>query len=198
MISLSNIINCVAFLANFGLVDISSQFILSKAAFFLSSSHALFLFRVCIWYSVNKYLAGCIFCLYGYFGKSNLDTVLKCRNLLRPIFSVILYIIKALAALQIPLCNFDVFLVDFSNQIACSFLSAFSLDQNFYHNPRVFCSNARLMMALTISSIYLSVIYLESHFLHFPFFLFALLYPIAFLTASSVTLFSSISVWAGI
>ena len=74
------------------------------------SSHVLFFFLVCARHSVNTCLADCIPRLHGQSGESNPGTFLKCRNFLRPIFSVLICIIRALAALQRPLCNLASFL----------------------------------------------------------------------------------------
>ena len=137
----SDFINCAAFLASLSWVSISSELILPKAAFLLSSSYALFLFLVCARHSINTCLADYISRLHGHFGESNPGTFLKCRNFLRPIFSVLICAIRTLAALQKPLCNFNVFFVGF-RPIACSSLPVFSLDQVFSHSPRVFSSNA--------------------------------------------------------
>lgn len=99
-INLSDFINLISFLVNFGWVSIFSQFILLKITFFLSFSYILFFFLVCARYFVNKYLADCIPCLYGHSGKSNPSTFLRYRNFLKPIFSILIYTIRALATLQ--------------------------------------------------------------------------------------------------
>ena len=197
LISPSDFINCTTFLASFGWVSTSSQLIFLKAAFLLSSSHILFLFMVCTGHSINTCLADCIFCLYGHSGESNPGTFLKCKNFLRPIFSVLIYMIRALAALQRPLCSFNIFFVGFG-QIACSFLPFFSLDQNSFHSLRVFWSIANLIAALVLPITCCSAVYPESYSLHFLFFLFALFYLVASLAATSASLFSLIFVWAGI
>ncbi len=112
-IGLRDIINCAAFLANFGWVIISPSLTFPKAAFLLSSSHVLFLSLVFAWHSVNTCFANCIPRLHGHSGELNPGTFLKCKNFLSPIFSVLILTIRALAALQKPLCNFSMFFVSF-------------------------------------------------------------------------------------
>ena len=118
----------------------------------------------------------------------NTGTFLESRNFLRPIFSVLICTTRALAALQRPLCYFSVFLVGFG-QIACSSLPVFSLDQAFSHGSRVFCSDASLTIALALPSVCPSAVYPESHSIHFPFLLFALLHPVASMAATSASSF---------
>lgn len=72
-------------------------------------------------------------------------------------------------------------------QIAGNFLPVFSLDQASSHSSRVFCSNANFIVALALPSQCLSAAYPESHFLHFLFFFFALLHPVAFLAGTSAS-----------
>ena len=101
-ISPGDFINWAAFLANLGLINISSQPILPNATFLLSSSYIISLFRVCRRHSTSKCLADCIPLLQGHFGESKPGTFLKCRNFLRPIFSFLIWTMRALAALQRP------------------------------------------------------------------------------------------------
>ena len=58
-ISPSDFMNWAAFLANLGLVSISSQFILPNAIFLRSSSYILFFFWVCKRHSISKCFADC-------------------------------------------------------------------------------------------------------------------------------------------
>lgn len=51
---------------------------------------------MCTWHSINMCLADCIPCLHGQSGELNPSTFLKCRNFLRPIFSVLICTIRAL------------------------------------------------------------------------------------------------------
>ena len=142
-------------------------------------------------------LANCSFCQYKYSGKSNLGTFLKYGSFLRLIFSVFIYIIRVLAALLRSLYSFSVFLLGL-RQIVYNFFSIFSLDQTFFHSTSILYLSASLMVSLTLSSIYLSVVYSESYSLHFSIFFFAFLYPIAFLAATSTSLFFFISIYASI
>ncbi len=127
-ISSSNFINWAASLVNFGWVNMSSQLILPNAAFLLSTSHVLFLFPVYARHSTSTCLADCTPHLQGHSGESNPGTFLECSNFLRPIFSVLIWTTRALAALQRLLCIFSVCFVGFG-QMACSSLPVFSLDQ---------------------------------------------------------------------
>ena len=134
---------CAAFLANFGWVNISSQLILPKAAFLLSSSQILLLLPVCVWHFVSTRLADCSPRLHWHSGESNPVTFLECKNFLRPIFFVLIWITRALAALQRLLCIFSVFFVGFG-QIAYNSLPVFSFDQASSYSSKVFCSDASL------------------------------------------------------
>ena len=136
-ISPSDSINCAAFLASFDLVSISSQLMLPKAVFLLSSSHVLFLFLIFAWHSVNICLADCIPCLYRNSSDLNPGTFLKCKNFLRPIFSVFIFMIRTLSALQGLLYSFKAFFVDFG-QIVCNSLPVFSLDRILPITQRLF------------------------------------------------------------
>ena len=127
-VSPRDFMNCAAFLANFGWVNISSQLIRLKATFLLSSSQILFLFRMCIRHSISTYLADCSPRLQGYSGDSTPGTFLECKNFWRPVFSVFICTTRALAALQSSLCVFSVFFVGLG-QIACTSLPVFSFDQ---------------------------------------------------------------------
>ena len=95
--------NGAAFLANFGWVNISSQLILPKAAFLLSSSHVLFLFLVCARHSVSTNLADCILRLHGHSGEPHPSTFLECKNFFRPIFSVLICTSSAACSPLYPL-----------------------------------------------------------------------------------------------
>lgn len=94
----------------------------------------------------------------------NLALFLSVETFVRPNFSVLICTISALAALQRPLCTFNV-------------LPVFSLDQAFSQSSNVFRSDASLMMSLALLSSCLSAIYLEPHSLHF-------FYPVASLAAT--------------
>lgn len=138
--------NLAAFLASLGWVNISSQHILSNAAFLLASSHMLFLFSVHIRHSISRCCADCDPRLQGHSSESKAGNFLECRNFLRPIFSVLTGTIITLATLQRPLSILSIFFMG-SGQIVRSSLPVFSLDQVIYHNSEVFCSSASLMVA---------------------------------------------------
>ena len=129
-ISSSNFINWADFLVNFGWVNISSQLILPNAAFFLSTSHVLLFFLVYTRRSPSTCLADCTPRPQGNSGESNPGTFLECKNLLRLIFSVLIWTTRALAALQRLLCIFSVCFVGF-RQMACSSLPVFFFDKTF-------------------------------------------------------------------
>ncbi len=107
---------------------------------------------------------------------------LECRNLLRSIFSFFIWTIGALATLQRLLCIFSVCFVLFG-QMAFSSLPLLSLDQTSSQRSKVFCSDASSMVALAWLTSCFSAECPESHSLHFPFLVFALLYPLASLAA---------------
>ncbi len=182
---------------NFVWVNISSQLILSKAVFLLSTHHVPFFFPVYAKRSTSICLAEFTPRLQGYSEYSNHGTFLECRNLLRPIFSVLIWITRALAALQGSFCIFSVCFVGFA-QIAYSSLPVFSFDQTFSQRSRVFCSNASLMVALARPTSCFSAVCPESHSLHFLFLLFALLHLMAFLAAISASSLPFMFLWAGI
>ncbi len=117
---------------------------------------------------------------------SNPGTFLECRNLLRLIFSVLIWTTRALAALLRLLCIFRVCFVGFG-QMAFSFLPVFSLDQASSQRSRVFCSNASLMVALARLTSCFSAVCPKSHSLHFLFLFFAHLYPVASLSTISAS-----------
>ncbi len=197
LISPSDLLNEAAFLVNFGWVNISSQLILPIAAFLLSTFHVLFPFPVYACHSTSMCLADCTPCLQKHSGESNPGTFLECQNLLRPIFSVLIWTTKALAALQRSLYIFSVYFVDFG-QMACSFLSVFLLDQTSSQRSRVFCSDASLIIHLAQSTSCFSTLCLKSYSLHFLFLLFALLHPVASLAAISASSLPLIFLWVGI
>lgn len=184
-------------MANFGWVSISSQPIFSKVAFHLSSSYVLFFFLVWAQHSVNTCLVNWIHCLHRQSSEPNPGTFLKYRNFLRPIFSILISIIRVLTALQKCLYNPSIFFIGFE-QIACSFLPIFLLDHASSHSPNVFCFNASLIMILALPSTCLSTVYLKSHSLQFPFLLFTFLYSITSLASTSVSSFPFIYIWRSI
>ena len=143
--------NWAAFLTNFGLVSISSQLILPNATFLLSSSHIRFLFWVCKRHSTSRCFADCRPRLQGHSGESKPGTFLEWRNFLRPIFSVRIWTMSALAALPRPLCTSSVFFVGFG-QIACSSLPVLSLVQAISHCSEALRSNASLTVARDLPS----------------------------------------------
>ncbi len=169
---------------NFGWINISSQLIFPNVAFPLPTPHVLFFFSVYARHFTSICLADCTHCLQGHSGDPNPGTFLECRNLLRPIFSIFIWTIRALAVLRRHLCIFSVCFVRFG-QIACSSLPVFSLDQTSSQRSKVFCSDASLMVALARPTSCFSAVCPKSYSLHFPFFLFALLYLMASLAAIS-------------
>lgn len=74
-ISPNGFMNSAAFLANLGLVNISSQHIRPNATFLLPSSNILFLFRVYRRHSISKYFANCSPRLKALFGESKPGTL---------------------------------------------------------------------------------------------------------------------------
>ena len=171
---------------NFGWVNISSQLIILNAAFLLSTSHVLFFFPVYAWHSTSKCLADCTARLQGHSGESNLGIFLEFRNLLRPIFSVLILSTRGLAALQRPLCIFTIWFVGFG-QIAFDSLPVFLFDQTSSKRSRVFYFDASLMVVLVRPTLYFSAVCPESYSLHFPCLLFALLHRVASLAAISAS-----------
>lgn len=180
--------SCAAFLANLGWVSVSSQLILPQSAFLLSSSHIFFLFLMCIRHSISTCLADCAPCLHGHSADWNPSTFLECRNFLSPIFSVLICINRALAALQSPLCILSVFFVGVG-QTVCNFLPVFWLDHIFSHSSKVFRSNASLMVAFVLPKTCSSAVYVESNFFYFPSFFFTLFHPVASLAATFASSF---------
>lgn len=126
-------------------------------------SYVLFFFPIYTWHFVNTYLADCISCVYEQSSELNSDIFPKCRNFLRSIFSILIYITKAPATLHRLLYIFIIFFIGFG-QIVCSFLSVFSFEQDFFYSSRVFCSTTSLIMALALSNTCFFAVYPESHF----------------------------------
>lgn len=193
-ISPSDFMNWAAFLANLGRVSISSQHILPNAAFLVSPAHILFLFPVLIRHSTNRCFADRIPRLQGHSGKSKPGTFLVCRNFLRPIFSVLIWTISALAALRRPLCIFSTLLVGFG-QILQSSLPVFLFDQAVSQCSEMICSNAHLTLARDLPRFCFSAVWPESHPFHFSFLRFALLHPVASFAAMSASSFSFMPLW---
>lgn len=85
-INLSDFMSYAAFLANSGWLNITSQLILPKAAFFFQPPHVLFLSPVCVLHSISTCLSGCSPRLHEHSGESNLGIFLECKNFLRSVF----------------------------------------------------------------------------------------------------------------
>lgn len=166
-----------AFLANSGWLNITSQLILPKAAFFCQPPHVLFLSPVCVLHSISTCLSDCSPRLHEHSGESNLGIFWNARTFWGRFFPSSSILPRALAALKRPLYSFGVFFVGFG-QIACSSLPIFSLDQASSQRSRVYCPDIGLIIALALSNASLSAAYPGSHSLHFqcsPFLLFSIL-----------------------
>ena len=189
--------NCIAFLANFGWINISSKLNVLKAIFLIFSSNIVFFLLICFRHSIKICLADCSPHWHRHSDESNSDTFPECRNFLRPIFSIFIYTIRALAALLKPLYSFSIFLVSLG-QIVYNSLPVFSCDQASPYSSSIFCSSASLMVPPALSSICFSAVYPKSHSLYFLFFLLTLLHSVASLAATSTFLFLFISIYTGI
>ena len=181
-----------AVLANLGWVSISSQHILPNAAFLLSSSHVLFLFPTCMRHSISTWFADCIPRLQGHSGESKPRTFLEFRNFPRPIFSVLIWTISELAALQRPLCIFNTFLVGFGQMVRSSSRSS-RLTRLSPIAQR--CCALVLTWQWRVTCLGLSVL-LCSRTSHLS--AFTLLYPVASFAAMCASSFPLISLWEGI
>ncbi len=182
---------------NFSCIDISSQFILWTAAFFLSTSRVLIFFLVYTQYSPSIYLADCTPSLQRHSGKSNPGTFLECSNLVRLILYVFIWTTRALGALKWHLGIFSVCFVGFS-QMVYSSLPVFLFGQTYSNSSRVFCSDASLMVTFAPPTLCFSPVCLKFHFIHFLFILFVLLHPVASLVTISASSLPLMFLLAGI
>lgn len=132
-----------------------------------------FFFLVCIQHSTKRYLTDCILYLERHSGESNPDIFQKWKNFLMPIFSVFIWTISALAALERLLCIFSTCLIGFV-QILRGFFSVFLFNRAISHCLKMFCSNAKLIIARDFSSFYFSILWPESNFFYFLFLLFSI------------------------